>query len=261
VILIGALLASTLITTSPSFGSVLKWWGTVDAQSPALGERLLRVSARGADSDHVVCQPSPYVAALENYMCNRWVAALSKRQYAPTFRLEVLNEPGSAPAAWSKARADGFLKHAKIGNASEIITGTCVPASVTARTPAGAPSIRVRSTPVPGAKPSDEIGSLDTVQQCSDKLVVVGWAPFVRRVERLHVWADGPVPVKASIRYRRPKIVDVPGNDNLIAPGFVLVLDKRPGLARTLCISLDGPKPHVIAHSNDAGCRGVGHSS
>ena len=257
VVVVGVLVASVLITTSPTFGGVLKLWGTAHELDPAMGQRFLALASRSAGSEHVVCQPSPYIAALDNYMCNRWADSLSRKQLGSDFRLSVLGEGGSAPAAWAKAKSDGYLRHATVVNAAEVETGRCVPSEVTAASVrGGGPVLRVRAKPVRNVDLGSAVGGINSVQECTHSVVVIGWAPFSRPDEVLNAWAGRAVRPRTIVRNDRPEVRQAAGNGSLVNPGFVLVFRKTPGLASRLCLQWAGPHHPLIKGSHPRGCSG-----
>lgn len=259
VVVVGVLITSVLITTSPTFGGVLKLWGTVDELDPSMGDRFLALASRSTGSEHVVCQPSPYITPVDNYMCNRWADSLSRKQAGSAFRLSVLSEGGSAPTAWAKAKSDGYLRHATIVNAAEVKTGRCVPSEVTASSVrAGGPVLRVRAKPVRDVDLGSAVGGINSIQECTHSVVVIGWAPFSRPDEVLNAWAGGPVRPMTIVRNDGPDVRQAAGNGSLVNPGFVLILRKTPGLASRLCLQWAGPRHPVIAGSNPRGCIGNG---
>lgn len=254
-LVVGALVIASLITTSPTFGSVIKWPNAVTEPDAGPTKSILRLVARGNAHHRVVCRPSPYQEPIDNYLCNRWTAALSPVQGTADFRLAVLNEPGSAPKAWAKYSANGFLKGATTGDAAEIMKGQCVPNGGPAGTyPARFPGLRVRVHAFRPKHPLVLQGHVDAVRTCSRKVYVVGWAPFTEAKETLDVWAKGPVRVVRASRRERPDVQQRAGNGSLLSPGYVLVLRMRPDQADKVCVSVNGSGGSILGGSRSAGC-------
>jgi hypothetical protein len=192
-------------------------------------------------------------------MCNRWADSLSRKQPGSAFRLSVLSEGGSAPAAWAKAKSDGYLRHATVVNSAEVKTGRCVPSEITAASVrAGGPVLRVRSRSVGPVDLKSAVGSINAVQECAKSVVVIGWAPFSHPEEALTAWAGHAVKPRTIVRNDRSEVRRSAGNSSLVNPGFVLVFRNTPGLAQRLCLQWDGPHHPVIAGSNPRGCIGNG---
>lgn len=251
-LVIGALVLSSLITTSPAFGSVLKLPGAFVNPDPGTAARILALTARGAESGRVVCQPSQYVSPFGNYQCNRWTDAMSPLQGTADFRLDVLHEAGAAPKTWAAAQASGYLRHATIGDAAEITTGRCIPDIPTA---VSRRKLDVTAAPTSVSLPP-RTGHIDTMQRCAEGLTVIGWAPFTEVDDALNVWADGPVKVISAARVERPDVVGANKALHLLAPGFVIVLDLKDAKDAKLCLSLRGVSSLVINGSHRQGCTG-----
>jgi hypothetical protein len=259
---VGGIVASVMITISPSFGAELKLWGAMSEESPAMAQRLLDLSVRGATATHVVCQPSPYLDPVDNYLCNRWTESLSRVQQSGGFRADVLNEGGAAPIAWAKAQSKGLLRDAVVGNASEVMFGACVPPGMSAAPPeAVGKTLDVQTHPVAAAARPLGVGSIDSVQECSRTVVIWGWAPFTNDRESLDVYADKAVSIRSVSRFDRPDVVQVTGDSTLVAPGFVIVLDGERLSMADICLvsrgaSLPGSSSDVCPVSAPARASG-----
>jgi hypothetical protein len=254
-LVVGSLVVVSLITTSPTFGSVIKWPTAVSEPDPGPTKRILDLAAGGDGRHRVVCRPSPYQESIYNYLCNRWTAAISPVQGTADFRLEVLKEPGAATDAWAKYTANGFLKGATVGDAAEIMQGQCVPnAGVAGTYPARYPKLAVRVRSFEPKHPLVLNGHVDAVRACGNKVYVVGWAPFTKARESLDVWADGPVKVVRAARRERADVQQRSGNGSLLSPGYVLVLKVKPAQVAKVCVSLDGDTGSILGGSRSAGC-------
>jgi hypothetical protein len=254
-LVVGSLVIVSLITTSPTFGSVIKWPTAVGEPDPGPAQRILKLAAGGDGRHRVVCRPSPYQEPIDNYLCNRWTAAISPVQGTADFRLEVLKEPGAASDAWAKYTANGFLKGATVGDAAEIMSGKCVPNGGVAGTyPARYPKLDVRVRSFRAKHPLVLSGHVDAVRACGNKVYVVGWAPFAKATESLDVWADGPVQVLRAGRRERPDVQQRSGNGSLLSPGYVLELRMKPDQVDKVCVSLDGDRGSILGGSRSAGC-------
>jgi hypothetical protein len=252
-LVVGVLAASTLVTTSPTFGSVIKWPDALAKSHPVAAYGILRLSTQGADSTRIVCQPNASIAPYDSYLCNRWASALSATQGTAEFRLLAMQEGGSAPLEWAKAERNGYLRGATVKDASEVVTGQCISAQVVKSPPAGPKlAISVSPTTQPGLP---RAGQIDVVQHCSNRLGVVGWAPFTKANATLSVWADGPVRLISAERISRPDVLATPGNQKLVAPGFSIVLDPGSAQIHQLCIYLqDGATKLLVRGAFSNGC-------
>ena len=164
----------------------------------------------------------------------------------------MLAEPGAAPNAWKKFQDNGFLNGATVGNASELMTGKCVPSAA----PARFPDLRVRVRPFKPTRPLVLLGHVDGVTQCAKTITVVGWAPFTGAKETLDVWAEGPVKVVRAVRQERPDVVAQPGNSGLQSPGYMLILRMLPAQKDQICLSLNGAGGSILGGSRAQGCSG-----
>ena len=250
---VGALAASALITTSPAIGSLLTIPDVIAKTDPATAGRLLQLARVGADSPRIVCQPSPYIDTFQNYLCNRWADALSNEQTSGTFRVDLYRKGNDA--TWAAAQKSGFLRGATIGDAAEIVTGTCMPPVTPAADYGGRlPKLGVTSVPSGGVTLPPRTGHIDTVRHCSTGLTIIGWAPFTEINDALSVWAAGPVKVISATRVDRPDVLLGRKGQGLIAPGFVVVLDVGGHKDEKLCLALHGDSSLIINGSNRAGC-------
>jgi hypothetical protein len=256
VLLVGTLVASTLLTTSPTFGAVLNLWSTMDDLEPDTASRLLSLSVAGASGSRAVCQPSPYVGPLENYACQRWADALSRDQPVGTakFRLAVLEEKGYAPGAWASAQQTGFLEGAEVRAASEIFTGDCIPAEMVA--PSTSSQLALRSTPLPGAQTrAERVGSIDNIQVCRDRLVIFGWAPFDHAEEQLTIWSNQRLRVFRAVRTPRPDVVAALGDPSVVDPGFIVEVERPSRPHRGIpSVCLGTTDASLVAGSSPEAC-------
>jgi hypothetical protein len=100
------------------------------------------------------------------------------------------------------------------------------------------------------------VGRINSIQECTHSVVVIGWAPFSRPDELLNAWAGGAVKPRTIVRNDRREVRQAAGNGSLVNPGFVLVFRRTPGLASRLCLQWAGPHHPLVKGSNPRGCSG-----